>query len=197
MPLAAPVFTGLLTTQFASQGFTGAQLLQLSTAIGNGVANYLLASAVYQGVGIGVGTGVGVGTGFVQGIIGPVTGTNIFTMMTSVGFTGAKSIQMAMAIGNAFSSFISLGIVNSICAGVAVGAGTGTITGIAGPVMGTSILSMFAAVGFTGAQTPQLASAIGNGICNTISTTGIVITTIVGAGFPPVPTTGVDVGKLS
>jgi len=196
MPLAAPVFSGLLMTQFTAQGFTGAKTLQLATAIGNGVANYLLASAFYQGVGIGVGVGAGVGTGLVQGVIGPVTGSNILLMMTAVGFTGPKAPQLASAIGNAFSSFIMMGIVNSSSVGVAIGTGTGKIIGVIGPAMASSILGMFAAVGFTGPKTPQLASAIGNGICNTILSLGIVITTIVGAGFPPTPMSGVDIGKL-
>jgi hypothetical protein len=196
MPISGPVFSGLLMVELASQGFTGAQLLQLSNGIGNGVANYLLTSAIYQGVGIGTTVGAGVGTGFVQGIVGPVAGMNIFQMMTAVGFTGPKAIQMAMAIGNAFSSFISLGIVNSVCIGMAIGTGTGTLI-VAGPAMAASIMGMLTAVGFTGSQTLQLAMAIGNGICNTILSSGIVMTVLVGGGFPPIPMTGVDIGMLS
>lgn len=196
MALSGPVFSGLLMTQFSAVGFTGAKLLQMSNAIGNGVANYLLASAFYQGVSVGVGVGAGIGTGFIQGVIGPITGANIQSMMTSFGLAGSKSLQLSMAIGNAFASFISLGIVNSSSIGVAIGTGTGKIMGIAGPAMGASILSMFSAVGFTGAKTPQLSNAIGNGICNTIISTGIVFTVITGAGFPPSPMTGADIGKV-
>jgi len=196
MPLAGPVFSSLLMTQFSAQGFTGAKLPQMSLAIGNGVANYLLSSAFYQGIGVGVGAGAGVGTGFVQGIVGPLTGSNILAMMNAVGFTGSKAPQLAMAIGNAFSSFISLGIVNSTCIGMAVGTGNGRILGIAGPGMAASLVGMFSAVGFTGSKMPLLSNAIGNGICNSILSMGIVITTIVGAGYPPNPMTGSDIGKL-
>lgn len=194
--LSGPVFSELLMTQFAAQGFTGSQLLQLSNGVGNGVANYLLASAIYQGTGIGVGVGAGVGTGFVQGIVGAVVAANIIEAFAAVSFSGSKMSQFAMAIGNAFSDFIALGIVNSTCAGVAVGTGTGTITGIAGPAMAGSISSMLAASGFSGSQMPLFANAVGNGICNSIAL-GIVITTIIGAGYPPTPTSGVDIGKLS
>lgn len=197
MALAGPVFSGLLMTQFAAQGFTGAKLLQMSNAIGNGVANYLLASAYYQGTSVGIIAGAGVGTGFVQGVVGPVTGANIMSMMTAVGFTGSKALQISNAVGNAFASFIVMGIVNSSSIGMAVGTGTGKIIGIAGPAMASSIMGMFSAVGFTGAKVPQLSSAIGNGICNTILSSGIVITTIVGGGYPPSPSTGSDIGKLS
>jgi hypothetical protein len=80
---------------------------------------------------------------------------------------------------------------------MAVGTGTGKIVGIAGPAMASSIMGMFSAVGFTGSKVPQLANAIGNGICNTILSSGIVTTTIVGEGYPPNPMTGTDIGKLS
>lgn len=197
MPLAGPVFSGLLMTQFAAQGFTGSKLLQLSNGIGNGVTNYLLASAYYQGISVGIISGIGIGTGFVQGIVGPVTGISIMSMMTSVGMTGSKTLQLSNAIGNAFATFISTGIVNSTSTGVAIGTGTGKIVGIAGPAMGSSIMTMFTAAGFTGSKTLLLANAIGNGICNTILSSGIVITTIIGAGYPPNPMTGTDIGKLS
>lgn len=196
MPLSGPVFSGLLMAQFSAVGFTGAKLLQLSNGIGNGVANYLLASAYYQGVSTGIISGAGVGTGFVQGVVGPVTGSNIYSMMTAFGLTGSKSLQMSNAIGNAFASFIALGIVNSSSIGMAVGTGTGKILGIAGPAMGSSILGMFSAVGFTGSKLPQFSNAIGNGICNSILSLGIVMTTIVGGGYPPIPMTGTDIGKL-
>ena len=196
MPLAPPILTGLLFAQYSAQGYTGPQLLQMSTAIGTGVANYLLASAIYQGVGVGVGVGAGVGTGFVQGIVGPAVGANIFSMMTAVGFTGPKAIQLAMATGNAFSIFISMGIVNSASIGLAIGIGTGKIIGVVGPAMAASILAMFTAVGFVGPKTPLLAMALGNGICNSILALGIVTTVIAGAGFPPTPMSGVDIGKV-
>lgn len=196
MPISGPIFTGLLMAEFSAQGFTGSKLVQLSTGIGNGVANYLLASAIYQGTGIGVGAGTGVGTGFVQGIVGSVVGANIYSMMSAFSMTGSKSLQLSMAIGNAFSSFIAMGIVNSSCIGMAIGTGTGTIMGIAGPAMGSSILGMLSAVGFTGSKIAQFANAIGSGICNSITSSGIVITTIIGVGYPPNPMTGVDIGKI-
>jgi hypothetical protein len=186
----------MILAQFTAQGFTGAKLPLFANAVGNGVANYLLASAIYQGISVGIGPGAGVGTGMVQGIVGPVTGANILSMFTAVGFTGAKTPQMAMAIGNAFGTFIMTGIVNSSSIGMAIGTGTGKIIGVAGPAMAASILGMFTAVGFTGAKTSLLANAIGNGICNTILSMGIVMTTIVGVGYPPTPMTGSDVGKL-
>jgi hypothetical protein len=196
MPLSGPVFSSLLMSQFAAQGFTGAKLLQMSNAIGNGVSNYILSSAYYQGVSTGVGPGVGIGTGTIKGIESPIATSNIQVAMLSQGFTGTKTFQLSSAIGNAFSSFIYTGIVNSSSAGVAVGNGVGKLLGVVGQVMSLSILNMFYSVGFTGSKILQLSNAIGNGICNTILSVGIVTTVIVGGCFPVVPMTGVDIGKI-
>ncbi len=195
MPLAGPVFTSLLMQQFSSVGFKGSKLMQMCAAIGNGVANYLLSSAIYQGTGVGIIVGAGVGIGRVNGIVGPVVGTNIMSMMTSMGFKGTKISQLSMAIGNAFANFIKMGIITSTCTGMAVGTGVGKLI-VVGPVMGTNIASMFASVGFKGAKIQQFAMAIGIGICNSITSTGIVQTTIVGGGYPPSPSSGADIGKI-
>ena len=47
----------------------------------------------------------------------------------------------------------------------------------------------------TGTQAANLAFAIGDGIAIAIKA-GFVQTTIVGAGYPPVPTAGIDIGKM-
>lgn len=195
MPLAGPIFTSLLMQQFSAIGFKGSKLLQMASAIGNGVSNYLLTSSIYQGTAVGIIVGVGVGTGRVNGIIGPLVGTNIMSMMTSMGFKGSKTLQLSMAIGKAFANFIKMGVVTSTCTGMAVGTGIGKLI-VVGPVMGTNIASMFTAVGFKGAKIQQFAMAIGMGICNSITSMGIVQTTIVGGGYPPVPSSGVDIGKI-
>ena len=195
MPLIAPVLGSLIFAQLSAKGLVGVKTFQLSQAIGNGVTNYILAAAIYQGVGIGTTPGVGVGTGTIQGIVGPIVGQNIYIQMLAQGLIGAKAMSMASAIGSAFASFIATGIVTSTCAGMAIGTGIGTIIGLIGPAMGASIFSMLTAQGLVGAKTFQLANAIGSGICISMSL-GIVTTVIVGAGFPPTPMTGVDIGKI-
>ena len=195
MPLVGAAFAGLITAQFAAVGFTGPKQPQLAMAIGNGVDNYILASNIYQGTSTGVGTGAGKGTGFVLGVVGPVVAAAINGQMASVGFTGTKALQLALAVGNAFSIHILTGQVQSVSAPVAIGVGNGTLKGIIGPAMGASIAGMMAAQGFTGTKQLQLAMSIGKGISSVLSKAR-VITTIVGAGYPPTPTSGTDIGKL-
>ena len=65
--------------------------------------------------------------------------------------------------------------------------------------MGAQIFQFLTAAGFTGAQTIQMASGIGNGVALSMST-AIVQTTIVGVPAPPlagpIPIGGVETGKL-
>lgn len=195
MPIAGPVLGGLIISQFAAQGFTGPKQPQLAMALGNGIINSILATNVYQGLATGIGTGAGVGTGILIGLVGPIVGGNITAMMAAQGFTGVKMIQLANAVGNAFSAHMATGIVQSTSTPVAVGTGFGKILGVVGPAVGSSILGMMAAQGFTGVKMAQLAMAIGNGIANSMAI-ATVQTTIVGAGYPPAPLSGPEFGKL-
>lgn len=196
MALAGPLLGTLIMSEFAAKGFTGSQNQILALAIGNGVINYIMLSNYYQGTATGIGTGAGVGTGFVTGVVGPITGGLIYTEMTSAGLSGTKALDISMAVGSAFATHIATGIVSSASTPVANGVGVGSILGVVGGLMGGSILAMMSASGLTGTQTVGLAMAIGNGIATAISS-AVVTTTIVGAGYPPSPLTGVDIGKLT
>lgn len=187
-----------INLKLVSKGFTGSQTLIFSTAIGNGIINSILATNIYSGATIGTGPGPGIGIGKVVGLVGTVVGQNIFTMMGSHGIAGSQSLNTAMGIGEAFAEHVmSLGIVNSAGAPVAIGTGTGPITGVLGAPMGQMIMSMLSSSGMVGSQSLNLAMAIGDGIALSMST-AIVNTVITGVPSPPtpIPTAGVETGKL-
>lgn len=200
MPLAGPVLAQQIYANFLSTGFTGPQALNFAMAIGNGTINSILATNIYTGTTVGIGPGPGTSTGKLVGLVGPLVGQNIFQMMTAQGFTGPQALNTALAIGNAFADHIlAFGIVNAIGGPVAVGNGTGPLTGIVGAVLAQSILLNFTTVGFTGPQSINTANAIGNGIAMTIPM-AIVNTVIVGVPAPPpagaIPLGGVETGRL-
>jgi hypothetical protein len=167
-------------------------------ALGNGIANNILATNFYQGQTVGIGAGVGVGTGFLTGLVGPLVGSMIYQSMVSRNITGTQSLNTAMAIGSAVATHLSLGIVTTTSTPVAAGTGFGKLQGIIGPAMGSMILGMMTAQGLIGTQTLNLAMAIGDGVANAINTFGIITTIIVGVpvSIPPVPTAGVEFGKM-
>jgi len=196
MPLAGSIMGSMLSSQFMLQGFTGPQSVNLAMALGNGIVSYIQVANIYQGQAVGVGTGAGIGTGFLQGIVGPAITPIIFASMLAKGIKGVKALNTAMAIGNALSMHIPMGIVTSTSTPVCVGTGFGKLQGLVGPSMGNVIYLFMLAAGMTGTQSLNLAMAVGDGVCNSINTFGIVTTVIAGGGFPLVPVVGVDFGKL-
>jgi hypothetical protein len=200
MPIAGPILGAQIAAKFATSGFTGAQTVTFSMALGNGIITNILATNIFSGTTVGIGPGPGTGTGKVVGLVGPIVGQNIYTMMVAKGFTGAQTLTTAMAIGSAFAEHITLmGIVTSVGGPVAIGSGIGPIVGIVGATLGASIFQMLSASGFTGAQTLSTAMAVGDGIALSMST-AIVNTVIVGVPAPPllgpIPVAGIETGKL-
>ena len=195
MPLAGPILGALITAEFTAAGLTGTQQLTLAMAVGNGIATNILATNIYQGNSVGVGTGAGVGTGTIKGITGVVTGALIYGYMLQNSLTGTQGLNLANAIGNAFATHIATGIVTSTSTPVANGVGIGQIKGVVGSGLGVSIFGFMGASALTGTQALTLANSIGSGVADSLAL-GIVQTSIVGAGYPPTPTSGIDIGKM-
>lgn len=200
MSLSGPIFGTTLLRYFTAVGFTGAQLPQFSSALGNGIVNNILATNVYNGVTVGIGPGPGIGTGKVVGLVGPIVAQNIFISLSARGFTGSQLLNMCLGIGNAFSEHIlTFGIINSTGTPVAIGTGSGSLFGIVGTLLSTSIYTTLVSVGLAGTYSSTLASGIGDGLALSMST-ALVTTTIVGTPAPPpagpIPLGGVESGKL-
>jgi len=193
--LSGSVLGNLINQQMLAMGLKGTKAPLFSTAVGTGIVTSILASNIYVGQSTGIGTGAGKGTGMVLGIVGPAVGMSIYGQMQSQSLKGTKSLQLAMAIGNAFAMHILSGQIQSVSTPVVVGTGTGKLQGIAGPLIATSIMGFFTAMGFTGTKLLQMATAIGNGIASSMASAQ-VMTVIVGGGYPPSPLSGVDTGKL-
>jgi hypothetical protein len=202
--LAGPMLGSIILIQFAAAGFTGTSLPQLSQAIGNGVVMNVLSSAIYTGTSTGLGIGAGISTGMLSGgvCIGAYVGLSIQLQMMAMGLTGTQASAFAMAVGNGVAAHMVSAIVQGTSTVVGIGAGTGTIVGIVGPAMGAMILTQMMAMSLTGTQNVTLANAVGNGVAQAFTST-IATTTITGAavgvvppGFPPIPSVGVDTGKL-
>lgn len=199
MPLAGPVLGSTILLEFQKAGFTGSQSTNLANAIGMGIINEILKSNSYAGTATGTGPGSGVGTGFVQGVVGTAVGSSIFGFMGSMGLTGTQANPLALAVGNAFATHIKTGIVNSTSAPVGIGSGTGSILGVVGKAVGSSIQQMMGSFALTGEYSGDLANAIGEGIATSISSatvTTIITGAVAGPPAGPVASTGIDQGKL-
>jgi hypothetical protein len=204
MPISGALLATLIQAQMTANGMAGQYDLQLSQAVGNGIINTILTSAIYTGTSTGLGIGAGTSTGTLSGsiIIGPAVSGLIFAQMTAAGLAGQYSLPLANSIGSAVATHMATAIVMGASTVVGIGTGTGTIVGVLGPSMGALILLQMTAMGLNGAITPQLANSIGSGVASAIQAS-IATTTIVGVAvgtvppaFPPIPSVGVDTGKI-
>ena len=204
MPIAGPALAGLIQLEMSSAGMTGQNVPQLSQAVGNGVVMTILSTAIYTGTSTGLGIGVGSSTGTISGsiTIGVTVGNLIFVQMSALGLLGEKAQSLASAIGNAVATHMSTAIVQGSSTVVAIGSGVGVIVGVLGPTMASNIFLQMQAMGLIGQNALQLSQAIGNGIAmaiqaSTVSTSivGVAVGTVPLA-FPPIPSVGVDTGKI-
>jgi len=204
MPISGPILAQLIYAEMLSAGMTGQYTFKMAQAVGNGVIITVLSSAVYNGISTGFAIGAGTSVGTLSGsiVIGKTVGSLIFTSMTSLGLVGQKSQQFAGAIGNAVANHMSMAIVQGASVPVAIGSGTGIISGVVVPLMTNNILMQMSMMGFTGQKIFQLAQGISIGVCTAIqmsvattSITGIAIGTVPPA-LPPIPMSGTDTGKI-
>jgi len=204
MPIAGPALAGLIQTELAAAGFTGESDSSLAQAIGNGIILTILQSATYTGTSTGLGIGVGSSTGTLSGSItqGSAVGNLIFAQMSAMSLLGEKAQTLATAIGNAVATHMSTAMIVGSSTIVGIGTGTGTIVGVLGPTMGANIIVQMQASSILGQNSTQLAQAIGMGVAAAIQAS-TVSTTIMGAAvgtvppaLPPIPSTGIDSGKI-
>ena len=196
MPLAPPVLQGLLAPLVTASGFTGQMAQPFVLAASNAIAAYLVTLTVKTNdtgvLGVGVGTGKVIVTP--PQLIGPLLGA-----ATANQLAGTSAPGLMTAIGNGVASFIaSAGLVQSTHPGIGVGAGVGQLQIIGGPSpLQGQLMGMFSAQGFAGQNTPNLATAIAQGITQGLGTAQ-VIQVITGTPTvpPPVPGAGTGIGKL-
>lgn len=204
MPINGAACGSMIQLQMLAAGFTGQNSNQLASAIGNGVINSILSTAIYSGTSTGLGIGTGASIGKISGTIvtGAALGGLIFTQMTAMGLLGEKAQTLANAVGKGIAAHMALAIVQGTSTIVGIGAGTGVVVGVVGPAVGAQIFTMMSAQGLIGQNAIQLANAIGNGVALAIQSS-TVTTTITGAAvgtvppaFPPIPSTGTDIGRI-
>jgi len=196
MPLSPPGLQGLLAPQVIAAGMVGQMSQPLVLALSNAISAYLLTLTVRTN---DVGSlGVGVGTGKViitpPQLVGPLLGA-----ATANQLVGTSTPGLMVAVGNAVATFIAtMGMVQSTHPLVAVGTGIGLLQIIGGPVpLQAQLMGMFAAQGLVGQNIVNLASALSQGITQGL-VSAQVVQVITGTPVvpPPVPSTGIGIGKL-
>jgi hypothetical protein len=189
MPVDNASCLAVVSSNLASAGLTGVSLVNLSSAIANGLSTYLVSGVSVVTVDSGV-LGLGYGTG--KANILPATALPIFTsFFVSNGIKGISAPLIATAVCNSFVTIINTAVVSTVSPTVGVGAGSG---GLIGSTSNPYFAASFSSAGLAGAFSPIMVTAISLSVDSCIPT-AVVNVAITGSGSS-VPSSGIGKGVL-
>jgi len=174
-------------------------LQKFCTAVGTGIILSIVGKPFQTSdVGTVIGNGVGIGVG-IQGLIPSAMVGIALSFMPSV---GKNADPLMTAIMNATATYLALAAtLTTIDIPVFIGVGTVQIGSIlvVPAQMASSIDSQLQSAGANGKNRTILATAIANGVCTGILSSGTGIVTITGSPTIPIPIpgTGSGIGVIS
>jgi hypothetical protein len=191
MPMDPGTLTPIFMANLVAVGMIGPSTIQLATGLANGTAIYAQTSIVFQSVDAGtLGAGAGLGVGV---IVPPAIIPAMIGSFTGHGILGPFSIPTATGVANGMMLAFATAIIQTVAAGVGLGAGFGFCIPNPGASVGI-YTTAFIAAGMAGPSTIQLASAVATGL-DAVLPASTAPVAIVG---PPniVPGAGTGIGKL-
>jgi hypothetical protein len=183
--------TPIFLANLISVGLIGPSTIQLATGLANGTSIYANTAVQFQSVDVGtLGAGVGLGAGVV---VPPAIVPAMIGSFTANGILGPFSIPTATGIAQGMQLSFALAVIQTVAAGVGLGAGVGFCIPNPGASAGI-FFAAFQAAGMLGPSTIQLASAVSAGL-DLVLPASIAPVAIVG---PPniIPGAGTGIGKL-
>lgn len=194
MPVTAAQLAPSILTQLTARGIKGSFASGLASGVASGVESFV-ATLMVQGQATGT-LGAGVGTG--KWILDPASGSVLVTNeLRAAGLLGAHQESLAQGIVFGTSTVINASaIVQVAFAGVAVGAGTGTITNSLAATAIPLIYTGLIANGIVGSRASSLAKGIGSGLSLWFQQGAIILAVAGTPVIPPVAGQGVGIGKI-
>lgn len=191
MPMDPATLTPIMTGALLANGLLGPSSPQLAAGLASGLSIYAQTAILVQTTDVGtLGAGKGTGIGV---IVPPAITASMLGSFSAAGMLGPMTPPLATAVATAFTLAFAQAGVNTVSAGVGVGAGKVTLIPSPGASVGI-FMAGFTSAGMVGVNVAQLAAAVANGLDMTLpSCTGVVV--IVG---PPsiLPGAGLGIGKL-
>jgi len=197
MAITAVGIASSIKGYLALVGFQGRDMGKLADAIGRAVYIHLvtpdMAVASITGTVGPVGSVTNVS---VQGIVPTVMQSLMTVKGASSGFSGRDLNKLSQAISNGISIQLMTMMLTGTTAGLAIGAGTATLTGINSTVLGSLLKAAFASVGFTGRDMLKLADMISSGVVQHLQTSASFAVIATGAIAPTPPTGPVPIAGI-
>jgi hypothetical protein len=164
-----------ISSSFASNGFVGTAIPNLSLGIGLGISLWAKAQVVNT-VDAGF---LGAGKGILPFLIpAPLLLSNLMTAYSSKGIVGEMAPQEANSIATGLSVGLAQGSIESVHPTVGTGGGTGIVSG---PSAFSFLMQGFSSNGILGEFAPKKASAISTALMVTLQSFTFLIP-IVGSG---------------
>jgi hypothetical protein len=186
MPMIPAAMSGLMMAKAVSKTLSGSKLSPQISAVSSAVCLYFTAAPIVVTTNIVTGPGAGTYTGRIVGVIPSAMSGMMMLKAASLGLVGrdVKKLFDAISFG-VCQTLLTTVIIQGTVIGGGPGAGQGKIIGLVPSALQTLIVAQMAVRGLIGSKTAQIASAMAFGICMHVMSTGMVMTTCIGAFTPP------------
>jgi hypothetical protein len=190
MPVVGPALSSAILGQFTARKITGRNAIDLASAVGTAVANYLIIPNLVTCTLAGTVGPIGnINSIVVAGIV-PTTMSNFMMVKAaSKKLTGRDVSKVFSAISMGLTQVLSTMILTGTAAGIAIGTGTGKFTAVNEQALSKLILAQMTLKKFTGRNARDLADCIAFGVVKQLQTTATFTVMVTGV-IAPVPPVG-------
>lgn len=186
MPFNPSAMTNLMMQKMSSYRLHGSKTMPLLSATSSAVCSYLPAAAVVMSTNVVTGPGSGTYTGKIIGCNPSAMSSLMILKASSSGIVGKdlRRIFDAVSFG-VCQTLLTTALAQGTVIGGGPGAGQGKIMSLVPSTLEKLIITNLYGRRLHGSKTMPMFLAIAFGVCNHIMTAATIITTCVGAFFPP------------
>ena len=197
MALNKSNLASLMETKLKSKKIKGKDIKNFTNAFSDALVTSFSSMNIVQ-TNDGGTIGGGAGTGKLLNLNKTVLSTLWKANLTAKTIMGKDINPFCDAASEAIvTHFLANTQINTAHAGVGLGAGTGKVTNLTAPTMGTMMYAKLVSKQIKGKNMKDFCDASADALCQHLMSLGTVIVTISGATVPIIPSSGAGAGKAS
>jgi len=189
MPVTGPLISSAIKLQMTARRIIGRDAGSLADSIGSAVATHIttpnMVTCTLNGTAGPVGS---VSSIAVAGIVGKSMSSMMLIKSQTKRFTGRDIITIFDTISSGISQVLMGSVLTGMCAGCAVGVGTGKFIGLNEKLLSSLIVLNTTAKSIIGRNMLDLADCISFGVVNHLRSSAIFSVVVSGAVAPTPPT---------
>jgi len=188
VPIAGPAISSAILGQFAARKFTGRNAIDIASAVGSAVANYIILPNLVSCTLSGTAGPVGSITSIAAVGLEPTAMSGLMTSKAlSKKLTGRDASGLFSAISMGLFQVMSTMFLTGSSIGCAVGAGIGKFTAVSAPALSKLILAQLTLKKIIGRDAINLADCIAFGLVTQLKSSVTISVVVVGAPAPVPP----------